>query len=107
MTTFNNYSEEQINRILTSYKNKLDKENKYYHEVSKNKEDFIIKNRARAKAHYEKKGKDMKKEKYELNKDIMKGKSLFNYYKRRDNIEGFKKKHPETYNILFAQQLIN
>ena len=33
MTSFNNYSEEQIQKILQNYKNKRDRENKYYHDV--------------------------------------------------------------------------
>jgi len=45
-------TDEQINRILTNYKNKRIRENKYYHEVSKNDEEFKIKNRERAKNHY-------------------------------------------------------
>ena len=34
---------EQIARILTNYKNKRQRENKYYHEVTKTKEEFKLK----------------------------------------------------------------
>ena len=47
-----NLTEEQIEKILDSYKKKRMKENNYYHEVSKNRDDFKMKNRARAKEHY-------------------------------------------------------
>jgi hypothetical protein len=107
MTTFNNYSEEQINKILTNYKNKRDRENKYYHDVTKNSEDFKIKNRERAKAHYHNKGKDMKKDRYEENKELLRVKSLYNYYKKKDNIEGFKEKHFDKYQLLLNSTVIN
>tara|TARA_R110000796_G_scaffold186953_1_gene303886 strand:+ start:76 stop:399 length:324 start_codon:yes stop_codon:yes gene_type:complete len=107
MTSFNNYSEEQIQRILQNYKNKRDRENKYYHDVTKNKEEFKIKNRQRAKAHYEKVGKNMKKESYQNNKELLSAKALYNYYKRNENIDIFKDKHQSRYILLLESKLIN
>jgi hypothetical protein len=98
---------EQIARVLTNYKNKRERENKYYHEVTKNKEEFKIKNRQRAKAHYENGYKEKKKENYLNNKELLKNKSLFNYYKRNDKIEKFKEKHQDKYNMLVEKGLIN
>ena len=43
----------QIANILVNYKNKREREHKYYHDVTKHKEEFKIKNRQRAKAHYD------------------------------------------------------
>ena len=99
MTTFNNYSEEQINKILTNYKNKRDRENKYYHDVTKNSEDFKIKNRERAKAHYHNKGKDMKK--------VLILDFIIRGIKKKDNIEGFKEKHFDKYQLLLNSTVIN
>jgi hypothetical protein len=107
MTSFNNYSEEQINKILTTYKNKRERENKYYHEVTKTKDDFKVKNRERAKAHYHSKGKEQKKLNYENNKELLRAKSLYNYYKNQDNIDGFKEKHYEKYEMLLQSTIIN
>lgn len=98
---------EQIARILTNYKNKRTRENKYYHEVTKNKEEFKIKNRERAKAHYQNGYKEKKKENYSNNKELLKTKSLFNYYKRNDKIEIFKEKHEEKYKMLVEKGVIN
>jgi hypothetical protein len=98
---------DQIARILTNYKNKRERENKYYHEVTKNKEEFKIKNRERAKAHYQNGYKDKKKENYNANKDLLKTKSLFNYYKRKDKIESFKEKHEDKYKMLVEKGFIN
>jgi hypothetical protein len=98
---------EQIARVLTNSKNKRERENKYYHEVTKNKEEFKIKNRQRAKAHYENGYKEKKKENYLNNKELLKNKSLFNYYKRNDKIEKFKEKHQDKYNMLVEKGLIN
>jgi hypothetical protein len=99
-------SPEQIDKILANYKKKRERENKYYHDVSKNNEEYKFKNRERAKAHYDKAGKDMKKEKYESNKQILQIKSLFNYYKKNDKIDVFKEKHEEKYNILVEKGII-
>lgn len=97
---------EQIARVLTNYKNKRIRENKYYHEVTKNKEEFKIKNRERAKAHYENGYKEKKRENYANNKDILKNKALYNYYKRNDKIEVFKEKHEEKFMMLSEKGLI-
>ena len=98
---------EQIARVLTNYKNKRIRENKYYHEVTKNKEEFKIKNRERAKAHYENGYKQKKRENYTNNKDILKNKALYNYYKRNDKIEVFKEKHEDKFKMLSEKGLIN
>ena len=94
-----NLTEEQIERILTSYKNKRVKENNYYHEVSKNQDDFKKKNRARAKEHYDK-NKDKKKENYQKNKDLISAKNLYNYYQKKDKTEIFKEKHPLKWDMI-------
>tara|TARA_R110002050_G_scaffold22928_2_gene62318 strand:+ start:5054 stop:5377 length:324 start_codon:yes stop_codon:yes gene_type:complete len=107
METFNNYSEEQIQKILQNYKNKRDRENKYYHDVTKNSEDFKIKNRQRAKAHYETVGKDMKKASYQKNKELLSAKALYNYYKRNEKIDVFKEKHQSKYILLLESTIIN
>tara|TARA_R100000805_G_C3586927_1_gene89507 strand:- start:192 stop:503 length:312 start_codon:yes stop_codon:yes gene_type:complete len=99
-------SEEQIAKILNNYKNKRERENKYYHNVTKNKEDFKIKNRERAKAHYHNGYKQTKKENYNNNKELLKTKSLFNYYKRNNKIEAFKEKHENKYKMLLEKGII-
>ena len=81
--------------------------NKYYHEVTKNKEEFKIKNRERAKSHYQNGYKEKKRENYTNNRDVIKNKSLYNYYKRNDKIEVFKEKHEEKYKMLVEKGLIN
>ena len=96
---------EQIEKILNNYKAKRERENKYYHEVQKNNEEFKIKNRQRAKNHYEK-NKEKKKENYESNKLFLQAKSLHNYYKKRENLETFKTKHEEKFNLLVDKNYI-
>ena len=98
---------EQIARVLTNYKNKRERENKYYHEVTKNKEEFRIKNRERAKNHYQNGYKEKKKENYNNNKEFLKTKSLFNYYKKNDKIDVFKSKHEDKYKMLLEKGVIN
>tara|TARA_R110002012_G_scaffold23402_5_gene79459 strand:- start:8457 stop:8780 length:324 start_codon:yes stop_codon:yes gene_type:complete len=100
-----NLTDQQIQKILESYKKKREKENKYYHEVSKNKDDFKIKNRARAKQHYEN-NKDKKKEKYINNKDLISAKNLYKYYQKRDRLETFEEKHPTKMELLRENNFI-
>ena len=97
---------EQIARVLTNYKNKRIRENKYYHEVTKNKEEFKIKNRERAKAHYHNGYKEKKRQNYSNNKDVLQMKSLYNYYKRNDKIDIFKEKHEDKFKMLSEKGLI-
>ncbi len=100
-------TEEQIQRILTTYKNKKIREQQYYHNVSKHKEEFKIKNRERAKDHYHNKGYNVKrKEKYEMDKKTNQSKGLYYYYKKKDKIEVFKEKHKEKYEILIEKGII-
>ena len=99
-----NYSDEQINKILLTYKNKRERENKYYHDVTKHNEDSKMKNRERAKAHYDRVGKDMKKDNYENNKEMRKAKALYNYYKKNDKIDLFKEKHKEKHDLIFGSE---
>ena len=100
------YSSAQIEQILKSYKMKREREIKYYHEVKKFDEEYINKNRERAKKHYQNGYKEKKKEYYENNKDIMKAKSSYNYYKKIDKIDVFKEKHPDKYKLLVEKGLI-
>jgi len=93
-------TEAQIAKILTDYKKKRERENKYYHEVSKHDEEFKAKNRERAKNHYHNKGKEMKSDQYQDNKEFVKARSLYNYYKKRDKLDTFKEKHEEKCKIL-------
>ncbi len=99
-------TEQQIAKVLINYKNKREREKKYYHEVTKNKEEFKIKNRERAKNHYHNGYKDKKKEIYNDNKELLKSKSLFNYYKKKDKIDLFKEKHQEKFKILVDKGFI-
>jgi hypothetical protein len=96
----------QIARVLTNYKNKRIRENNYYHNVTKDKDEFKIKNRERAKAHYNNGYKDKKKENYANNRDLIKTKSLYNYYKKTDNIDKFKEKHQDKYDMLVEKGVI-
>ena len=98
---------EQIARVLTTYKKKREREKNYYENVTKNKEDFKIKNRERAKAHYDNGYKEKKKETYMNNKEILKTKSLYNYYKRKDKVEVFKEKHEEKFKMLCEKGIID
>jgi len=94
-----NLTNEEIEKIINRYKNKKIREKQYYHTTLKDSEEFVKRNRARAKAHYEN-NKENKKEKYNNNKDFLKAKSLYNYYKKKDNLNVFKEKHKSKVDLL-------
>lgn len=94
-----NLTDEQIHKILQTYKNKKQRESEYYHKSQKFNEDFVKKNRARAKKHYDN-NKEKKKEKYETNSDILKAKSLLRYYKKLEKVDVFEEKHGEKVKLL-------
>lgn len=91
-------SDEQINNILNQYKNKRMREKERYERI-KDTDDFKNYNRDKSKKHYEN-NKDKYKEKYNEKKDLMKAKNSYYYYKRIDNLEAFKTKHEDRYNLL-------
>ena len=97
---------DQIARVLTNYKNKRIRETNYYHNVTKNKEEFKLKNRQRAKDHYANGYKEKKKQNYENNKELQQTKSLYNYYKKNDKIDKFKEKHEGKYRMLVDKGFI-
>jgi hypothetical protein len=91
-------SEAQIQNILQSYKNKREREKQRYQEV-KDSEDFKSYNRNKARQHYIN-NKDKYKERYNDKKDFIKARNSYYYYKKTNNIEKFKNKHPERYELL-------
>ena len=90
---------EDINKILEQYKKTRARERRYYHEIKKNDETFVNKNRERARNHYVT-NKDKRKCDYDENKDYYKCKSLYYYYKRKDKKDEFMEKFPEKVQIL-------
>ena len=92
------YSDEQIAHILNVYKTQRERDKMNYQKKKLNPI-FVDKNRERAKKHYHE-NKEKRINDYQLNKDLQKAKSSYHYYKKKDNIEKFKEKYPERYNML-------
>lgn len=99
-------NDEQIQTILTAYKKKRESEIKHYHTVLKNDPTFQEKNRYRAKKWYEI-NKDKRKQYYEDNKDFQNAKNIYNYHKKKDNLEFFKTKHQEKHKLLIDKGWIS
>ena len=98
-------SEAQINKILIQYKNKREREKERYDQI-KDTEDFKNYNRNKSKLHYEN-NKDMYKERYENKKELLKARNSYYYYKKKNDMEGFQKKHPERYELLLIGGYFN
>lgn len=91
-------SDIEIQKIISLYKNQRNKDKERYEKI-KNTEEFKLKNRARAKAHYEK-TREIRQQRYINERDTRLAKNSYYYYKRTNQMELFKEKHPEKYEIL-------
>lgn len=99
MTTTEIFDNDKITKIIDAYKKRQQRDRAKY---LRNKDDpnFIMQNRARAKAHYESHYKDIKKSNYENNKEFNQVKSLYYYYKKTNKIDQFINKYPKKVEIL-------
>jgi hypothetical protein len=93
-----NYSQDEIQRMIRSYEHKRAREKKHYNKV-KDTEEFKQKNRERAKEWYNR-NQNTRKNYYENNKQITIAKNSYNYYKKLDRVNDFKTKHPKKYQLL-------
>jgi len=93
-----NYSEDQVQHILKLYKQRREKQKEKYQQI-KDTEEFKIKNRARAKEHYNK-NKHLKQKIYEDNKQFIKFKTHYKYYEKLNRVDEYKNKFPERYMYL-------
>lgn len=92
-------NENNINDTLLKYKNKRNREIKYYNEVLKHNENFKIKNKQNSATWYSN-NVDKKKQYYINNKEDLKLKSQFNYYKKNDKLDILKTKYPDKYELM-------
>tara|TARA_R110000796_G_C14253148_1_gene398877 strand:- start:202 stop:504 length:303 start_codon:yes stop_codon:yes gene_type:complete len=88
----------KIKSIVEQYERKRMKEKERYQRI-KETDEFKIKNRERARNHYNK-NKEVKKQKYIDNRDFMNARSSYNYYKKINRVEDFKQKYPEKVELL-------
>ena len=94
------YSEEQINKYIESHKKIIESRKKYYQKI-KDTDDFKMKNRARANEWYKNDdNKNKAKQKYEDNKEYLRAKSSYLYYKKTDRLDLFKEKCPEKWDLI-------
>ena len=88
-----------IQKAIEQYKKKKANEYYNYHNKYKVDESFMQKNKERANKHYHA-NKDKNKLKYENNKELVKARSSYNYYKRNDKLDTFISKFPDRVKIL-------
>ena len=93
----------KIKSIVEQYERKRMKEKERYQRI-KETDEFKIKNRERARNHYNK-NKEVKKQKYIDNRDFMNARSSYNYYKKINRVEDFKQKYPEKVELLSSLNL--
>ena len=96
----NNYSEDELRFILTSYEHRKE----YHREYKKNKPSTPEQRKQYNKKHYEmRKQRDNYRQTqdkyYEKSKEQKKERARFYYYKRTDQLEKLKIKYPDTYKM--------
>ena len=99
------FTTEDYKRIIEKYQNNKKTQREYYHKVRKNNEDFKNKNKERSNNYYNN-NKEKYKENYVKKQEYVKSRNLYNYYKKRDNLDVFKEKHPEKYDLLVERKVI-
>ncbi len=92
------YNEDQLTKIVNSYKNKRQKEKERYNRI-KDTEEYKADNRERARIHYHN-NKELKKQNYENNKDFYRARNSYYYYKKKNNLIKFVEKFPERVELL-------
>lgn len=97
-------TDERIHKILLQYEKKRMKEKERYERI-KDTAEFKDQNRNRARNHYHK-NKELKKEKYDNNKEFLTARSSYYYYKNQNRIEDFKNKFPNKVKILMENNII-
>ena len=98
------YTDNEIQRILKLYKQQREKNREKYEKI-KDTEEFKLKNRARAKEHYHN-NKHLKQNAYQNDKEFIKCRNSYNYYKKQDRVEEFKNKYPEKYMMLIDRKYL-
>tara|TARA_R110000824_G_scaffold393817_1_gene593204 strand:+ start:56 stop:370 length:315 start_codon:yes stop_codon:yes gene_type:complete len=92
------YDDVKIQKIISSYKKQRERDRiKYINR--KDNDVFIEQNKARSKAHYEA-NKPTKSKLYQDNKEFLKCRSLFNYYRFNNRIDEFRSKYPTKVSLL-------
>ena len=91
-------NDDEIKHILNLYKCRREKDKEKYHQ-RKLDPVFMESNRARARKHYHK-VKEVRKETYIQNCELHKAKCSYHYYAKNDNVEKFKVKYPDRYELL-------
>lgn len=98
------FSDNDIQHILKLYKQRREKDKEKYDKIKDN-EEFKLKNRERAKKHYHE-NKELKQKTYLNDKEFIKCRNNYNYYKKLDRIDDFKNKYPDRYMLLIDRNYI-
>tara|TARA_R110002051_G_scaffold297193_3_gene363455 strand:+ start:587 stop:946 length:360 start_codon:yes stop_codon:yes gene_type:complete len=94
-----NYTDEKIKKIINQYKRKRERENDKYHNELKLDAEWKKMNTEHSKDYYNKNVDDIK-QKYQNNKEFIKCRNLYYYYKRDNRENIFISKHPEKCKVL-------
>ena len=91
-------SDEKIQKLLTSYKRKRQKEKERYERL-KDTEDFKNKNRDNARRYWQR-NKERKKKHYEENKDYINATQSYKYWLKKGMVDKWIEKSPDKYELL-------
>lgn len=94
-----------IQKLMKNYTRHLEYNRNKYHNTRKHDIDFMEKNRERARKHYLN-NRESKQKYYNNNRDLINAKSSYNYYLKKNDVEKFKNKYPNRYDLLLQTEYI-
>tara|TARA_R110000772_G_scaffold210779_1_gene321495 strand:- start:484 stop:777 length:294 start_codon:yes stop_codon:yes gene_type:complete len=96
-------NDEQIQKVIDQYVRNRQYQKDYYRNRYHEDEEFRNKAKDNSRNYY-KNNISTRKELYQTNKDFIKSKRKYRYWKSKDDIEGFKTKYPEEWEMYFKDQ---
>tara|TARA_R100000951_G_scaffold114181_1_gene117898 strand:+ start:188 stop:601 length:414 start_codon:yes stop_codon:yes gene_type:complete len=100
-----NYSDNQIKKIMANYEKTKEYKRVYYNKKYHESPEVREKQRQASKKYFDK-NKAKEKNRYENNKDLLKARQKYNYYKKRDRLEFYCEKNWDEW-IKYKEYLIN
>jgi hypothetical protein len=93
-------NDEQIQKVINQYVKNREYQREYYRNRYNSDEEFRTKAKDSAKTYYIN-NIDKRKELYETNKEYIQAKRRYRYWKKKDDLEGFKNKYPHDWETFF------
>ena len=100
------FTDDEIKLALNRYLKNKEYQKNYYRNKYNEDEEYREKTKQLSRQYYQN-NSDKRKEKYEIQKDFLRAKRRFRYWKQKNNIDKFIEKYPEDYEMYFKHVEVN